>query len=127
LQYLNDRDDLSMSIVDAIRQQRKWGLRVAISTQSPEVVQDEILDLVSAVVMHRFHSPAWFKRLAQRVPLDSLDYDKVRGFRKPGQCCVYSSSVLFVGIERDTTAEIEVRDVWTRSTGHTRVNRAPPP
>lgn len=87
-------------------------------------MQDEILDLVSAVVMHRFHSPAWFKRLRQRVPLDPLDYDKVRGF-KPGQCCVYSSGDLFVGIERDTTAEVEVRDVWTRSSGHTKVNCAP--
>ncbi len=42
-----DSDDLSRSIVDAVRLMRHEGLRVAISTQSPKVLVPELLELVS--------------------------------------------------------------------------------
>ncbi len=53
--YLTKNDALGDVIVDTVRQMRHLGMRVVVSTQSPQVLPAELLELVTIAVLHRFH------------------------------------------------------------------------
>lgn len=57
------------NVVMLVRQMRHYGLRVFVSTQSPEVLSRELIELSSFVVLHRFSSPDWFHHLGRLMPL----------------------------------------------------------
>jgi DNA helicase HerA-like ATPase len=86
-----DTDGLSRSIVDAVRLMRHEGLRVAISTQSPKVLAPELLELVSLLLVHRFHSEDWFTYLKSKVPLPPGGFETIRGLAT-GQALVFAAS-----------------------------------
>ena len=86
-----DTDGLSRSIVDAVRLMRHEGLRVAISTQSPKVLAPELLELVSLLLVHRFHSEDWFTYLKSKVPLPAGGFETIRGLAT-GQALVFAAS-----------------------------------
>ena len=49
---------------------RHFGIRLAISTQSPLSLAPELLELSTVTVLHRFQSPEWYRHLAAKLPLD---------------------------------------------------------
>ena len=52
-------DGLSQAVVNVARLMRHDGVRLVVSTQSPRALAPELLELVSAAVLHRFHSRDW--------------------------------------------------------------------
>ncbi|KAJ7151964.1 hypothetical protein C8R46DRAFT_1121634 [Mycena filopes] len=67
--YLVNSDSarLTQSITDTIRLQRHLAIRVVIATQEPTVIPPTVLDLASAIICHRFSSPAWCAHLAKHL------------------------------------------------------------
>ena len=64
---------LADSIVDTVRQMRHYGMRIAISTQSPTDLPPELLELTSVAICHRFHSKDCYNYLAKKIPLPPGD------------------------------------------------------
>lgn len=57
---------LTDSLLYAVHLQRHNGLRVVVSTQEPSV-STQIIDLCTAIIVHRFTSPAWYKKLSEHI------------------------------------------------------------
>ena len=70
---------------------RHEGMRVAISTQSPKVLAPELLELVSLLLVHRFHSEDWFTYLKSKVPLPAAGFETIRRLAT-GQALVFAAS-----------------------------------
>lgn len=62
-------DMLTRTLVSAARLMRHDGLRLIIGTQSPLSIANELIELMSIVFVHRFHSIDWFNHLHRKVPL----------------------------------------------------------
>lgn len=70
--YMNNKD-LVGSITTAIREMRHKGVSIMIASQDPMSLPNEIIELSSIVIMHRFNSPAWVKHVQKSItPLGSL-------------------------------------------------------
>ena len=75
--YLSADSPLADQMVDRVRLMRHEGMRVLISTQNPAVLRDEMLELLSIAVVHRFHASDWFKHLARKLPMPDTLYDQI--------------------------------------------------
>ncbi|KAI9710431.1 MAG: hypothetical protein M1828_002161 [Chrysothrix sp. TS-e1954] len=87
---------LTESILYAIRLQRHKGLRIVVSTQEPSM-SSQILDLCTAVVVHRFTSPAWYKKLEEHIGVCINANRSVPAFEqilrlKTGEALIYCPS-----------------------------------
>lgn len=69
--YMDDRE-LTSSIVTAIREMRHKGVSLVIASQDPPSLPNEIIELSSVVLMHKFNSPAWLKHIKKSIT--SLQY-----------------------------------------------------
>jgi hypothetical protein len=85
---------LTASIVGTVRQMRHYGLRVAISTQSPTALPPEVLELTSIAVCHRFHSRDWYAHLSKKIPLLQHADDALPAVMalRPGQALVFAAN-----------------------------------
>ena len=83
-------DGLSAALVTAARLMRHDGLRLLVSTQSPRTLAPELLELVSACAMHRFHSHDWFSHLATKLPLGPTAWRAVLSLQ-PGHCLLFAT------------------------------------
>jgi DNA helicase HerA-like ATPase len=83
-------DGLSKAIVDVARLMRHDGMRLAISTQSPKVLAPELLELITAVVMHRFHSKDWMEYLSTKLGLEE-DFMEKLFMLEPGEAMLFTS------------------------------------
>jgi len=86
--------DLCHDVVRLVRQMRHYGMRVIVSTQSPQVLNPELLELSSFVVMHRFFSPDWFSHLQRKIVLPS-EAAAVISTLPTGEALVYSPTGAF--------------------------------
>ena len=122
-----DSDGLSRSIVDAVRLMRHEGLRVAISTQSPKVLAPELLELVSLMLIHRFHSQDWFQYLKSKVALPPGGFDTIRELAT-GQALVFAAaqSVVPFSEHSSTPLLLSVRARFTRDLGASVTNSGCP-
>lgn len=59
---------LARGLVDAARMMRHEGMRIVVAAESPLSLPPELLELCSATVCHRFHSPDWCTSLATPLP-----------------------------------------------------------
>jgi hypothetical protein len=58
--YLDTKmGDLCSDVVELVRMMRHHGIRVVVSTQNPSILDPELFELSSAVILHRFSSPSW--------------------------------------------------------------------
>jgi DNA phosphorothioation-dependent restriction protein DptH len=64
--YMDNRD-LTGHIVDVIRQMRHQGVSLLIASQDPPSLPNEIIELSSLVIMHRFNSPQWLKHVQRSI------------------------------------------------------------
>jgi len=114
-------DGLSNAIVNAVRLMRHDGMRVAISTQSPLTLAPELLELVSLVVLHRFHSHDWFQYLKSKIPLDDSYLQEILHL-SPGTGLMFASRHHIAAIGEASAAKILVRPRITADRGASRKN-----
>jgi DNA helicase HerA-like ATPase len=70
--YMNDKD-LTASIVTAIREMRHKGVSMMIASQDPPSLPNEIIELSTILMLHRFNSPQWLKHIKKSIAqLESL-------------------------------------------------------
>ena len=118
----NETDGLSRSIVDTVRLMRHEGMRVAISTQSPKVLAPELLELVSLLFVHRFHSEEWYSHLKSKIPLPSGGLAMVQNM-PVGQALVFADTQAFDKADdfhpsdRKSTFQLAVRARLTQDLG----------
>jgi len=68
-----DNKDLTSSIVTAIREMRHKGVSIMIASQDPPSLPNEIIELSSVVLLHKFNSPQWLKHIQKSItPLQEI-------------------------------------------------------
>jgi DNA helicase HerA-like ATPase len=88
--YMDNRD-LTGHIVDAIRQMRHQGVSLLIASQDPPSLPNEIIELSSLVILHRFNSPQWLKHVQRSVTaLSQLTAAEMSGLR-PGEAFIWAA------------------------------------
>ena len=124
-----ESDALAREITDCARLMRHEGLRLVISTQSPKAMPEELLELTTLLIRHRFQSGDWHAYLAKKVPLPLGSFEKIRALA-PGEALVYSARPFGIPpeavCEGSTTAEVvcvQIRRRLTADRGASRVNR----
>jgi len=83
-------DQLANAITDCARVMRHEGLRLLISTQSPKALPEELLELTSVLIAHRYQSRDWHEYLARKLPLPKDSFEDIRGLAS-GEALVYSA------------------------------------
>ncbi|PSN59035.1 hypothetical protein BS50DRAFT_566128 [Corynespora cassiicola Philippines] len=67
---------LNETLLQTIRLQRHYGVRVVVSTQEPTLLTD-LIALCSIIVIHRFSSPEWFSAIKRHIPTTAEDRDSL--------------------------------------------------
>ena len=62
-----DNKDLTGSIVTAIREMRHKGVSIMIASQDPLSLPNEIIELSSMILLHKFNSPQWVKHIQRSI------------------------------------------------------------
>ena len=62
-----DNKDLTGNIVTAIREMRHKGVSIMIASQDPPSLPNEIIELSSVVLLHKFNSPQWLKHIQKSI------------------------------------------------------------
>jgi len=62
-----DNKDLTGNIVTAIREMRHKGVSIMIASQDPPSLPNEIIELSSIVILHKFNSPQWLKHIQKSI------------------------------------------------------------
>lgn len=62
-----DNKDLTNNIVTAIREMRHKGVSIMIASQDPPSLPNEIIELSSIVLLHKFNSPQWLKHIQKSI------------------------------------------------------------
>ena len=65
--------ELTSSIVTAIREMRHKGVSLLIASQDPPSLPNAIIELSTAVLVHRFNSPQWLKHVQKSI----VQFDKL--------------------------------------------------
>jgi|GEM_PF-843470 len=63
-----DNKDLAGKIVEAIREMQHKGVSIMIASQDPPSLPNEIIELSSLVITHKFNSPFWLKHIQKSIP-----------------------------------------------------------
>ena len=80
-----DNKDLTNSIVTAIREMRHKGVNIMIASQDPPSLPNEIIELSSIVLMHKFNSPQWLKHIQRSITQLSTLTPADMGALAPGE------------------------------------------
>lgn len=71
--YMDNRD-LTGTIVTAIREMRHKGVSIMIASQDPPSLPNEIIELSSILILHKFNSPQWLKHIQKSItPVSELN------------------------------------------------------
>ena len=88
--YMDDKG-LTNSIVTAIREMRHKGVSIMIASQDPPSLPNEIIELSSVVILHKFNSPQWLKHIQKSVtqlaPLTPADLSSLN----PGEAYLWAT------------------------------------
>ncbi|MDF1865318.1 MAG: ATP-binding protein [Saprospiraceae bacterium] len=69
--YMGNKD-LTGNIVTAIREMRHKGVSIMIASQDPPSLPNEIIELSSIVLLHKFNSPQWLKHIQKSITQFSI-------------------------------------------------------
>lgn len=113
--YMDD-PALTDAITEAVREMRHKGASIVVASQNPPSVPQEIIELSSVIVAHKFTSPAWLKHL-QKV---SHAFGDMKGSQfthlAPGQAYVWAAgNAKYLRPQR-----VQMRPRLTRHGGETR-------
>lgn len=115
--YMNDKE-LVGSITTAIREMRHKGVSIMIASQDPTSLPNEIIELSSIVILHRFESPQWVKHIQKSLTaLGALTADEMRNL-KSGEAYLWSSKASD-NIVTSKPVKINVRPRVTKHGGDT--------
>jgi hypothetical protein len=126
-----ESDALAREITDCARLMRHEGLRLLISTQSPKAMPEELLELTTVLVAHRFQSGDWHAYLSKKVPLPEGSFEEIRALA-PGEALVYSARPCLGpaaggggggGDDAEDAMRVQVRKRLTADRGASRMNR----
>lgn len=86
-----DNKELTGNIVTAIREMRHKGVSIMIASQDPPSLPNEIIELSSIVITHKFNSPQWLKHIQKSITqLSSLKPDDLSALQ-PGEAFVWAT------------------------------------
>tara|TARA_R110000868_G_scaffold159110_1_gene387608 strand:- start:12166 stop:17574 length:5409 start_codon:yes stop_codon:yes gene_type:complete len=80
-----DNKDLTSNIVTAIREMRHKGVSIMIASQDPPSLPNEIIELSSVVLLHKFNSPQWLKHIQKSITQLSTLTPADMSALKPGE------------------------------------------
>jgi hypothetical protein len=86
-----DNPSLTRHIVDVIRQMRHQGVSILIASQDPPSLPNEIIELSSLVILHRFNSPQWVKHVQRSVTALADLTPAQMSILRPGEAYVWSN------------------------------------
>lgn len=93
-----DNKDLTGNIVTAIREMRHKGVTIMIASQDPPSLPNEIIELSSVVLLHKFNSPQWLRHIQKSVTqLSSLTAADMSSL-SPGEGFLWSTKATDKGI-----------------------------
>lgn len=115
--YMNNKE-LVGSITTAIREMRHKGVSIMIASQDPMSLPNEIIELSSIVILHRFNSPAWVKHVQKSItPLGSLTPSMMSAL-KSGEAYLWAGKATDENITAHPI-KIEIRPRVTKHGGDT--------
>lgn len=113
-----DNKDLTNNIVTAIREMRHKGVSIMIASQDPPSLPNEIIELSSVVLLHKFNSPQWLKHIQKSInQLGNLSANDL-SMLKPGEGFLWSSKATEIGITNNPV-KISTRPRFTKHGGAT--------
>jgi hypothetical protein len=83
--------ELTKHVVETIRQMRHQGVTLLIASQDPPSLPNEIIELSSMVIQHRFNSPQWLKHLKKSIIALSELTPKQMADLKPGEAYIWAN------------------------------------
>ncbi|WP_235891111.1 methylation-associated defense system ATP-binding protein MAD8 [Flavobacterium gawalongense] len=86
-----DNKDLTGNIVTAIREMRHKGVSIMIASQDPPSLPNEIIELSSVVLLHKFNSPQWLKHIQKSITQLSNLTPADMSILKPGEGFLWST------------------------------------
>jgi len=86
-----DNKDLTGNIVTAIREMRHKGVSIMIASQDPPSLPNEIIELSSIVLLHKFNSPQWLKHIQKSITQLSLLSPADMSALNPGEGFLWST------------------------------------
>jgi hypothetical protein len=107
---------LVSEMVSTFRQNRHRGIRMLVSTQNPAVLSDEMLDLVTVAVVHKFHSRDWYNCLQRKLNMNTQLYDTASKLTT-GQALVYASRSKLQQSQHETWHCVQIRARLTCDSG----------
>ena len=86
-----DNKALTDNIVTSIREMRHKGVSIMIASQDPPSLPNEIIELSSIVITHKFNSPQWLKHIQKSITqLSGLQASDLSAL-KPGEAFLWST------------------------------------
>ncbi len=83
--------DLTGHVVEVIRQMRHQGVTMLIASQDPPSLPNSVIELSSAIVLHRFNSPQWLKHVQKSViALQNLTASQLAALQ-PGEAFLWAN------------------------------------
>lgn len=88
--YLS-HSDLTSHVVEVIRQMRHQGVTMLMASQDPPSLPNSVIELSSALILHRFNSPQWLKHVQKSVvALQGITTTQMASLQ-PGEAFVWSN------------------------------------
>ncbi len=105
--YMDNRA-LTENIVTAIREMRHKGVSIMIASQDPPSLPNEIIELSSIVITHKFNSPQWLRHIQKSITqLSSLQPADLSALQ-PGEAFLWSTKA------SDKTITNKPQKIYTR-------------
>jgi DNA phosphorothioation-dependent restriction protein DptH len=110
---------LSTQVIEAIREMRHKGVSLIIASQDPIHVAPAVIELSSAVIMHRFNSPSWLRHIQKsQIALSELTPTMLASLL-PGEAYVWASKATDPVFTR-RAVKVRMRPRVTKHGGSTR-------
>ena len=88
--YMGNKD-LTSTIVTAIREMRHKGVSMMIASQDPMSLPNEIIELSSIMLMHKFNSPQWVRHVQRSITqLQTLSSSDMASLQ-PGEAFLWAT------------------------------------
>jgi hypothetical protein len=115
-----DNPSLTRHIVDVIRQMRHQGVSILIASQDPPSLPNEIIELSSLVILHRFNSPQWVKHVQRSVTALADLTPAQMAILRPGEAYVWANKTT-APIFTQKAQKVRFRPRLTRHGGGTKM------
>jgi DNA phosphorothioation-dependent restriction protein DptH len=113
-----DNKDLTSHIVTAIREMRHKGVNILIASQDPPSLPNEIIELSSILLMHKFNSPQWLKHIQKSVTQLSSVTSAEMSALKPGEGFLWATKATDKSVS-NKPVKIQTRPRATKHGGGT--------